>query len=125
PSSCFYLAGFPVNVTVPANSVLSISTDGGVQTTSTLTAGFSVVDVGIAVDGLLPGSATVRRLEISNTTSLTQQFENWSMSRAVSLSAGSHTIGVCAALVSGSPATAGGSASSVLQAQLTIVTVKR
>ena len=41
-------------VTVPANGVVLVSTNGEAETTSTATTGFSAVDVAVFIDGTRP-----------------------------------------------------------------------
>ena len=121
----FILPGLVTTLNVPANSVLYISTDGGAQTQSTSTTANSIVDVALFIDGALLPNASLRRLIINNTPSLTQQFVNWSFAETVLLSPGSHTIQVAASLIGGQPVTVSGNNSSVLQGQLSIVVLKR
>jgi hypothetical protein len=130
PSSGFtILPGLDQTITVPANSVLYIATDGGAQTQSLAATGFSVVDVAIFVDLGHVAGAGYRRLIINNTPSLTGQFVNWSMGDTVTLTPGSHRISVAAAGVPGSPtpafATVSGDSTSVLRGQLSITVLKK
>jgi len=125
PNLFVFVPGLSQTITVPANSVLYISTDGGAATTSSSTTGFSVVDVALVVDGSLRPNAGFRRLIINNTSSVIQQLVNWGMADSVVLTAGAHTIQVAAELVLGSSATVSGASNSVLQGQLTVAVVKQ
>jgi hypothetical protein len=123
----FIVPGLDQTITVPADSVLYIATDGGAQTQSTSTTGFSIVDVAIFVDGNLRPNAAYRRLIINNTASLTTQFVNWSMGETVALSAGSHRIQIGAAHIGstgGAAATVSGGSGSTLQGQLSVTVLK-
>jgi hypothetical protein len=118
--------GLTQTVTVPANSVLYISTDGGILTTSTAATGFSIVDVVIFVDGAVISDASFHRVIAANTTGIVTMIEYWSAANVRTLSAGSHTIDVRAAFAGGSAAAqVSGDASSVLQGQLSVVILKK
>jgi hypothetical protein len=121
------LPGLTQTIIVPNNSVLYISSDGGAQTTSTATNGFSIVDVALFVDGSLRANADYKRLVIANSTGIVNVFVNWSFSDSLVLPPGSHTIHVAAAGTGGSSAnaTVSGEPGSVLQGQLSIVVVNR
>jgi hypothetical protein len=119
--------GLSQAITVPANSVLYVATDGGAQTQSGSGSGFSIVDVAIFVDNLYVGNAGYRRLIINNTVSLTGQFVNWSIGHTLTLTPGSHTIAVGAGGVPGlsAAATVSGGPGSVIQGQLSITVLKK
>jgi hypothetical protein len=123
------LPGLTQTIIVPNNSVLYISSDGGAQTTSSATNGFSLVDVALFVDGSLRANADYRRLVIANSTGIVNVFVNWSFSDSLALPPGSHTILVAAAgtaiLTGSANATVSGGPGSVLQGQLSIVVVNR
>lgn len=118
--------GLRQTINVPANAVLLVSTDGGIETLSTTDDGISIVSVAIYVDGVI----TARRMyAMDNIGRITSAFDNWSLSRAYVLAAGSHTIevrsrsqdidGLSNAVVSGS------SGISDRQGQLTVTIIKR
>ena len=119
------LPGMTANITVPSNSVVHITGDGGLQTTSTLAAGFSIVDVVILVDGARPaGAVAYRRVSALNNNGLGSNIANWSMSFSIPLAAGSHTITMVAAGDGiGSNATVGGNNTSVLEPEMTVTVI--
>jgi hypothetical protein len=119
--------GLSQAITVPANSVVYVSTDGGVAANSGTADAGATVDVALFVDGSLAGSA--RRLLPRNTsgapgTALMAGFETWSMALSTDLSESTHTIEVGARLADGAPAVVSGS-SGVLQGKLTVLIVKK
>lgn len=110
------IPGLTLTINVPANSKVLVSTDGGVQSTGATNTTYSVLDIGIFVDGVVSGSGGQRRLAIANTSALAQLIENWHMQRAYTLSAGSHTFEVKA--VSGAPGSSNANVSSSAAPQL-------
>jgi hypothetical protein len=121
------IPGLTTTVDVPANSVVMISTDGGVATTSTAATGFSTVDVVIAVDGALLANGGYKRIIAANTTGITGVFAPWSMSAVVTLAPGLHTIQVQAAGTGGASANAtlSGDATNVNQGSLSVLVLKK
>jgi hypothetical protein len=120
--------GLTQTITVSSNSVVYISTQGGVICNSIATTGFSVVDIAISIDGSSPNTISygINRLFAVNTSTVVSVIENWSIGRTVSLSPGSHTISVSTRLGSGNVAAiVSGDASSVLQGQLTVIILKK
>ncbi|MBL0214092.1 MAG: hypothetical protein IPQ07_09415 [Myxococcales bacterium] len=126
PATAFTLIpGLTATVSVPANAVVQISTDGALATTSTATTGFSTVDVAIQIDGNLLANGGYRRVIAANTTGLTGAFAAWNLTSLATLAPGSHTITVVAAGVGqGSDATVSGSNTSVNQGTLNVVVLK-
>ncbi len=126
PSTGFTtIPGLSQFVTVPANSVVYISADGGASTTSTASAGFSAVDIAILIDGSVPLGGGYKRVTVLNNAGLAPNSANWSMALSIPLSAGNHTIQVDAkGAGAGATATVAGDISSVLRAQLTVVILK-
>jgi hypothetical protein len=119
--------GLSQTITVPANSVVYVSTDGGVAVNSGTADAGATVDVGLFVDGNLVGSA--RRLLPRNTsgapgTVLMAGFETWSMALSTDLSESTHTFEVGARLFDGARAVVSAS-SGVLQGKLTVLIVKK
>lgn len=125
-SALTYITGYPVNITVPANYSVLLSGDVGVQTTSGLANGYSVVDVVLIVDGVVLTDGGYQRLTVSNNGGLGGHMMYASFSQAfASLSAGVHTIGIAALNQPGSAnAVIGGNNTSVLQAELTATMIK-
>lgn len=119
------LPGLTQTITVPTNSAIYVEANGGAMTSSTATAGASVVDVAVYVDDNLVSNGLFRRVACANTTGLIQMICSWSMAGVVPLSAGSHTITVRARLVSGQSAVVSGDANDTRQGALTVITLKR
>jgi hypothetical protein len=113
-------------VTVPANGVVLVGTNGEAETTSTATTGFSAVDIAVFIDGTRPPQlqgALYQRLIMANTTGITQMTGNWTLEAALPpLSPGQHTIEVAAASagIGGSTATVGSNSTTALQSALTV-----
>ena len=110
------IPGLTTTINVPANALVLISTDGGIQTTSAVTTGVSRVDVALHIDGVISPAGAYKRVIAQNTGGSTSTIENYAMSISRVLSAGNHTFAVMAALQSGSPATVSGDATSVSRA---------
>ncbi len=87
------IPGLTQTVSVPANSVVLVSTSGGVQCAATGTA-FAAVNIGIHVDGAPSPQAGQQQIVASNTTAVGQMLAYWSMTKTYSLSAGNHTFDV-------------------------------
>jgi hypothetical protein len=125
PAAAFVLIpGLTQTITVPAGYQIYMSASGGIQTSSASATGFSRVDIVLVIDGSLSPAGNYRRVIASNTGGTTNNIENWHISSATNLSAGSHTIQIFAALNSGSAANVSGDSSSTLQGDLTVVLVK-
>lgn len=91
-TSYVLVPGLTQTITVPTNSMVFVSTNGGVQTVGTGTA-YGVVDFAIHVDGVANPNA--KQLVVSaNTSGLGNMLDNWSFGTVLNLSAGSHTIDV-------------------------------
>lgn len=121
------ITGMTTTINVPASSRVYLSTDGAIQSTSTATNGFSVVDVFIAVDGVEFASGGYQRVLAANTTGVTSMIAPWSMSMVTTVAAGNHTFSVRAIGVNQAGAvnaTVGGPVGSVLQGTLNVVVVK-
>ena len=118
--------GLSQTITVPADSMVYIATDGGGATTSNATNGFAVFDVAVAIDNALPSNGFFRRIYCANSTGVVGVICNWSFGGALALPAGTHTIAVVAKLFStGSPSpVVSGDASSILQGALTVMFAK-
>ena len=84
--------GLTQTVTVPANGLVLISTQGLVACNSTSASAYSNVLVEVLVDGQ---DVTGRQgLEPANTAGLTFDIQNWAIAGTVPLPAGQHTISV-------------------------------
>jgi hypothetical protein len=121
------IPGLTQTINIPANSIVHVETNGGVQSTGATSTTFSVLDIGIFVDGVVSTSGGQRRLSIANTASLAQLIENWSFGRTYTLSSGNHTFEVKA--VSGAAGSASANVSSAgapqLQGVLTVTILKQ
>ncbi len=89
------IPGLTQTITVPANSKVVVSTNGGVQAVGTGN-NHAIADIAIFVDGGLVGSGGQQRVIAANTTGLGNMLDNWSFGKSYDLSAGSHTISVMA-----------------------------
>ena len=114
--------GLSQTVVVPANAKVLLSTYGGLLSAAAGANGFSITDVVLVVDGaLLPAGGGYQRIVLANTGGVTANYIGyWSMTSSPALSAGSHTITVQAVASSGSTATVGAGAGSVLQGELDV-----
>ena len=118
--------GLTLSVTVPPNALVSVSTYGGVQTSSTAATGFSATDIVLVIDGALTPAGAYQRIQVSNTSTLVSQIQSWSFTTFPSIAAGTHTITIVAAGVGiGSTATVAGDATSVDQAELVVTILKQ
>ncbi|MBK9034839.1 MAG: hypothetical protein IPL61_26845 [Myxococcales bacterium] len=120
------IPGLSQLVNVPADAVVQVATNGGIQCTG-LGAAYAVVDVAIFVDGVASNQGGVRRVVAANTTTVGQMIANWSFARSYTLTPGDHSIEVKAISIDPSAATANVSSASApqLQAVLTVTIVKR
>lgn len=123
-SSFTTVPGLVTNVNVPTNSVVLLTTYGGIQTNGTGTSGYSTVDVAFFVDGATPANGAYQRLIASNTSAISGAFAYWSMQSVLTLSPGVHTISVQAKVTGGSSASIGGDNTTVLQPELDVVFLK-
>jgi len=118
--------GLATTVDVPANAVVNVMTSGGIQCTQA-GAAYSVVDIGIFVDGAVSTQGGQRRIVAANTTTVGQIVANWSLQRTYSLAAGSHLFEVKA--IGGDPGAALANVSSAsapqLQGVMTITVVRQ
>lgn len=131
----FYLTGLtPTTISIPANAQVMVTTTGGVRSQSTVTNGYSVVDLALLIDG---GTPVVNGNAVANMTRVTainpasgsaQGYARWSITYSLSLPAGTHTFGVAAASVNaamGAAADVGGAAGTAMQGQLTVLVLKQ
>lgn len=120
--------GFPVTITVPANTSVLVTGSIGVQTSSGAATGFSSVDVVVALDGALLANGGYDRIVVGNNGGITSQirYANFSVSFP-SLTAGTHTLAFYSAGTGsgGSNATVGGNNSSVLQGTMSVTMVRK
>jgi hypothetical protein len=121
------IPGLTQTVTVPTSADTFITTDGGAVTTSASTTGFSTFDVFLFVDGALVANGGFQRLYCANTGGVTNIGCRWSISQAMTLTAGSHTIAVRAIGLfgGGSDATVSGNSTTPNQGELTVMFLKQ
>lgn len=121
------IPGLSQTINIPANAVVHVHTDGGVQSTGASSSTYSVVDIGLFVDGTVSNSGGQRRLSIANTSSLSQLIANWSIDRTYTLVAGSHTFEVKAVNAAAGTSTANVSSGSApqLQGVLTVMIINK
>ena len=126
-SSYTLIPGLTQTVFVPEDSVVHVHTDGGVQSTGSTSTSYSVVDIGVFVDGVVSNMGGQRRLSIANTAALSQLVANWSIDRTYTLSPGNHTFQVRA--VNGasgtSPANVSSGSAQQLMGVLTVTVIKK
>jgi hypothetical protein len=122
-------SGFPVIVKVPENTDVLITADGAIQNAAAGATG-TIVDVFLQIDGSRSPDGVVfygfKRIFGVNAV-FTGHIVNWSLTRRWALSAGDHTVGLCASLgASGvQNANVSGSPTSGLQTALTVTFIKR
>jgi hypothetical protein len=121
------IPGLSQTLTVPSGSFVFIATDGGAQTTSSATTGFSATDIALSVDGNIVSDGGYKRLVMANTPGFVGAFAYWSLTKALPLTPGSHTIKVIAGGVGGggSNAIVSGDRNSVLQGELDVLLLKQ
>jgi hypothetical protein len=130
PSGFTLVPNLSTSVTIPSNGTYSIyiATDGGIQTRSGSAGGYSVVDVAVAIDGVIVTNGLYQRIYVLNSTTIAGSIGYWSMSSFQNLSSGtSHNISVYAVDIgnSGSGEFISGDQNSVLQGQLTVTLIKQ
>lgn len=119
------IPGLKQTIAVPPNSVISLYTDGAIQTAVANKTGFSAVDIAIFIDGVLSIDAAHKRVIAVNSPIVSPMIENYSMGKVVSLSAGDHIIEVKARWIAGADVNIGGNNSSVAQGVLKVIILKK
>jgi hypothetical protein len=119
--------GLLVVVNVPNDSVLLVSTDGGIQVGMNTANIGTLVEVRLEYDGAAGGSGSTRRYMVHNSGNFVGA-DTWNVAQTVALPPGIHTIAVAARLVpvmgTVVPATLSGSSGSVFQGQLSVAVIK-
>jgi len=120
------IPGLTSTFTVPSNSLVYVSSDGGFYTNSSTT-GYSTIDVEFKIDGTALTSGGYSRITSQNPGSATvgNYGSRWSISSFVSLSAGSHTVTVNAVWTAGVSSQVSGSNTSASQGELTVMIIKQ
>jgi Collagen triple helix repeat (20 copies) len=118
--------GLTMTLTATSDEFVYVSTDGGVQTTSNSTSGFSLDGVVIAVDGAVPSNGSFAQVSTLNNDGIGQSTSRWSMSEVIELSPGTHTIAVGAqGLGAGSTALVSGPQGNTQQGTLTALVLDK
>ncbi|MCW3084296.1 MAG: hypothetical protein JWP12_1662 [Bacteroidetes bacterium] len=122
------IPGFPVTITVAANTSVLVTGTVGVQCTATGATNYSSVDVVIALDGSLLANGGYDRMVVGNNGGIGSQirYANFNVSFP-SLSVGTHTLAFFSAGTGsgGSNATVGGNNASVLEATMSVTMIKK
>lgn len=117
------LSGFPINVNYPTDTVIFVSGDVGVLLNENGNNAIGRTDVVIYVDGAVLPNGGYQRLYTSNSADNPIRYA--SFSQTLSLTAGTHTIGLAVGNNIGGSVIVGGTAASVLQGELTITVLKK
>lgn len=112
--------GLTQTVTVPSNCKVLVQTTGSFVTQGTGTTGFSVLDFGIHVDGVLSPDAGYQKVCAANNDGLAGMLASWSMVKTYTLTAGVHTIDIRVKYSQGASATVSSNNTGVLQGVLTV-----
>jgi hypothetical protein len=112
------LPGLSRTITLTAPAKILCHTDGGIQTTSTSTSGFSAVDCVLFLNGGLFGQGGYERVTVVNNFGVVTVLGFFSKTVIANLGPGTYTIDVRTRLNLGSNANVGGNNSSVLQGVL-------
>lgn len=127
-SSFSALSGLTKTITLSSPAKVYLRTDGGIQTTSNSSSGYSTVDIVLTMNGNILADGGYKRISALNNAGLKGQMANWSMATYASstsgqydLPAGTYTFQVEARKVAGSNATVGGDNSSVLEGVLQVI----
>ena len=129
--------GFPTSITVPANMDVLITADGALLVGSGAAGSASIYDNWVTVDGQVADSTgqfyAVKRtyaapiaITINGITTSTATVAPWSVTRRLSLTAGSHALALCSTFVGGSVAGFfAGDKNTVFQSALTVTFIAK
>ena len=117
--------GLSLSVNIPANSVVLVTTTGAIATQGTGAGGFSVLSMGLFIDGALPANGGYQRISALNNSGLAGSIATWAMDMTNTLSAGTHTFSVQTKYSQGSSATVSSDNTGVLQGSLNVVVIKK
>ena len=112
------LPGMTRTITLTAPAKILCHSDGGIQTTSGSTTGFSAVDCVLFLNGGLFGQGGYERVTVVNNLGVVTTLGFWSKEVIVAVGPGTYTIDVRTRLNLGANATVGGNNASVLQGVL-------
>lgn len=90
----FFVPGLTANFTVPANAVVVVTANGGLQTQSAVpgTAGAAMVELGLYADSQTLQAGSRRRI----TSTAEDGIQYWSISQVISFTAGAHSVALAA-----------------------------
>jgi hypothetical protein len=112
------LPGMSRTITLTAPAKILCHSDGGIQTTSATTNGFSAVDCVLFINGALFGQGGYERVTVVNNLGVVTTLGFWSKEVIATLAPGTYTIDVRTRLNLGANASVGGNNASVLQGVL-------
>ena len=116
------IPGLSLTVTVPANALVYVSSDGGAYTTSGTANGWSNTDIGLFVDGTALQDGSDQQLTMLNNAGVVGAAGHWSLSETLQLPAGTHTFAVAAnGGGNGASAEVSGGAGNVDQGTLNVI----
>ena len=118
------IPGLSTTFAVPSQSVLYVETNGGVQTSSTSSPGYSAVDVALFIDGSFAGTPAFRVIIAAPQVTF-PGIANWSFAVPSTLAPGTHTIDVRARLEAGSTASVSGAFGDTRQGILNVLVLKK
>lgn len=118
------IPGLTTSITVPAGYSVYVSTYGGFQTQSAASGGFSTIDFGLHVDGVLPTNGGFQRVTALNNTGVGNSLSFWSLAQLVPMAAGTHTIELKAKWNLGAAANVSGDNTTAVQGVLTVMLIK-
>ena len=121
------IPGLSASITVPStgNYYMYIATDGGIQTLSSFSGGYSVCYITLKIDGFLVPEGGFKQLSVLNNEALGSNINYWSISLSKPVSAGNHTIEVSAQYQSGDDVVVGSDNQYLLQPELTVMILKQ
>jgi hypothetical protein len=133
PPNPVVIPGLTTTLVIPADSVVYIATDGGVQGTTGAAGAFSIAEITIAIDdnfSVNSGFAGRQIITSMNGTFLAQPIANWSMSQTRLVTAGTHTFSVKARFITGPtlasfPILVSGDAPTGRQGELTVLVLAK
>lgn len=123
PTSFTLIPGLTQTITVPANSLVFITTNGGIQNATT-SVNVAATDIAVYVDNAINANFQ-QRVAIPNAIAGNNFINNWTISGIVPLAAGTHTIEVRAQNVSQSAATQIAGTNALVKGQLTVLILKQ
>jgi hypothetical protein len=118
------LPGLTANINAGPGMKFFFSADGGLMTTSQVAEGISRVEIALLLDGAEFPDAAIRKVVAANAPNVQGNVAYYSMALSAQLPPGPHTIQVATRRNGGDQAIVGGDSNSVLQGQLTVLTLR-